>query len=258
MKYCQPDLSSKAASQRLLDLVSSISHVDYDTSWDLCNAHLKKLGVDSVFYGFYTSLAEVKRQGMTQSCLYRTNHNPKWLEAIGVDTLLDNEITASLILDDAKEIIWSDEQLWESATAEQHEQSSFEDELGMDTGVTLQLSSLRENPVGVGVGLCTSGVSVKEFGAYWDHQRAEVYNTCQIMDLAIRTNHTADFLNLSAREIEFLEYLAAGYTLKQLAISWNRALSTLNSHSLSCRQKLKASSLEQAVFRAYVLGLIRP
>ena len=74
----------------------------------------------------------------------------------------------------------------------------------------------------------------------------------------MRSLHTADFLGLSPRELEFLTFLAGGYSQKQIAARWNRSTHTLEHHSRSCRQKLKAGNLEQAVYKAFVLGLIKP
>ncbi len=240
------------------ELIEATKSLSFDASWDLLNERLSLLGVSSVFYGFCTSKAEILRQGMTKSCFYRTNHNPQWMDALGADNFLDHELTSNLMLTDEKEVFWSDDDAWKSASAEQREQAYLEKDIGLGVGVTLQLSSLQDSAVGVAVGLNTADVSPKEFAAYWKQHRLEVHGICQVMDLALRTHHCLALTGLTAREVEFLEYLAAGYTLKQMANKWNRAPTTLNTHSFNCRKKLNAASLEQAVFKAYVLGLIKP
>lgn len=251
-------MSVKYSYQSSLELLEAIKPLSYDSCWDVCNERLSLLGVSSVFYGCCTSKAEILRQGMTKSCFYRTNHNPQWMDALGADNFLDNELTASLMLSDEKEIYWADEAMWNTASAEQREQASLEIDLGLEVGVTLQLSSLKDSTVGAAVGLNTADVSAKEFSAYWAQHRLEVHGICQVMDLAFRTNHGMAMTGLSVREVEFLEFLAAGYTLKQMAKKWNRAPTTLNTHSFNCRKKLNAASLEQAVYKAFVLGLIKP
>lgn len=251
-------MSVKYPFRHSFELIEALKSLSYDASWDLCNERLKLQGVNSVFYGFCTSKTEILRQGMTKSCFYRTNHNPEWLDALGSDTVLDNEFTAGLVLSDEKEIFWNDEAAWSTANSEQREQASLESDLGLDVGVTLQLSSLQTDTVGVAVGLCTVGIQPKEFETYWRQHRLEALNICQVMDLTLRTTHSKALVGLTVREVEFLEYLAAGYTLNQMASKWNRALTTLNTHSSNCRRKLKSASLEQAVFKAYVLGLINP
>ena len=251
-------MSVKYPYQTSLELIEALKSLSYDDSWDLCNERLKQQGVNSVFYGFCTSKTEIFRQGMTKSCFYRTNHNPKWLDALGSDTFLDNEFTASLMLNDNNEILWNDESAWKTANSEQREQAYLEIDLGLDVGVTLQLSSLETDSVGVAVGLSTADIQPKEFERYWRQHRLEVLNICQVMDLTLRTTHSKALVGLTVREVEFLEYLAGGYTLNQMARKWNRALTTLNTHSFNCRKKLKSASLEQAVFKACALGLIDP
>ena len=195
---------------------------------------------------------------MTNACNFRTNHNPKWIDALGADNLIDIDLSAELIANESADVLWHDQAFWDIATPAQLEQSMLEDELGMGVGVTVQLQPFCSTPVMSGVGLCMLPISKKEFDSYWSLHRTEVLDLCHALDFSMRSLHATDFLCLSPRELEFLTMLAGGYSQKQIAGKWKRSPHTLEKHSLSCRRKLKAGNLEQAVYKAFVLGLIRP
>ena len=248
-------LERTAISRSALEL---LEYPDPDSCWDSCLTKLDSLGVNSLFYGFVTSKLEIERHGMTKACNFRTNHNPKWIDAIGADNLIDFDLSAELIANESVDVFWHDQSYWELATPEQLEQFKFENELGMGVGVSVQLQPYCSTPAMSGVGLCVSPVSAKEFDFYWNNHRTEVVDICHALDFSMRSLHVTDFIGLSPRELEFLTMLAGGYSQKQIAGKWKRSIHTLEKHSRSSRRKLKAGNLEQAVYKAFVLGLIRP
>jgi len=241
-----------------LDLLEDVQGLDADAVWDRCINSLDALGVNSIFYGFVTSRAELERQKYTKSCHYKTNHSPEWLERFGEDSLLDDELTAQMIANDSKEVLWFDDSLWDDATPEQKDQTMLEDELGLSVGITVQLQGFSKLRTMSGIGLCTKLITKKEFPSYWEQHRAEVLGMSHVLDFNMRELHTVQFIKLTPRELEFLTMLASGYSQKQIAYKWKRSTNTLEHYSRSCKQKLKSANLEQAIFKSCVLGLINP
>jgi len=242
-----------------LDLVTEFVSTDLDDAWSLCLGKLESLGVSSILYGFITSKAEVARQGMTNACHFKTNHNQEWCDFHGSEKLLDTDLTAELIMfSDSKEVVWSDESVYSECTPEERERILLENDFGMGVGASVRLEGADESSVMSGVGLSTQPISAKDFPFYWSHHRIEVLNVCHALDYAMRSVHMTNFIRLTSREKEFLTLLAGGYSQKQISELWKRSLHTLEHHSRNCRIKLKAGNLEQAVYKAFVLGLISP
>ena len=250
--------NNQSISTTALRLLENACTQNADVYWESCARELDDLGINSLFYGFITSKVEVERQGMTKACNFRTNHNPDWIAALGADNLIDVDLSAELITYETDDVFWFDERFENVVTPEQVEQSRLENEMGMGVGVTVQLQSFSASPVMAGVGLCTASIPQKEFGSYWRQYRSEVLDICHVLDFGMRSLHVNSFVQLTGRELEFLTMLAGGYSQKQIADKWNRSLHTLDHHSRNCRNKLKAGNLEQAVYKAFVLGLIRP
>lgn len=243
-------------SRSALELIEGLGSAE--DCWDVCVDRLGALGVNSVLYGFVVSKLDIERVGFTNACHLKTNHNPVWINQLEEYGLLDNDMTAELIAGESREVPWFGDRLWDQATPEQLEQSAMERELGMEVGITARLHNSPESPVIAGVGLCMLPVSKKEFASYWEHSRAEILDLCNVLDFGMRSQYSADFVGLSPRELEFLTLLGGGYSQKQIAAKWHRSTHTLEHHSRNCRLKLKAGNLEQAVYKAFVLGLIKP
>jgi len=241
-----------------LELVAELVEVDLDGAWSLCLGKLESLGVSSILYGFVTSKAEIARQGMTKACHFRTNHSEEWCDFHGSEKLLDTDLTAELIVESDAEVIWSDTSIYSKCTPIEIERSMIENDLGMGVGASVRLEGGNESSVMSGVGLSTRPVTARDFPHYWSHHRTEVLNVCHALDYAMRSVHMTDFIGLTPREKEFLTLLAGGYTQKQISDLWKRSQHTLEHHSRNSRNKLKAGNLEQAVYKAFVLGLINP
>lgn len=83
----------------------------------------------------------------------------------------------------------------------------------------------------------------------------------QVHDL-VRTTHfpsqRTPAHNLTDREAETLQWIAAGKTNTDIGDILGLAVRTVETHSQSARQKLKAISTPQAIGRAIALGIIEP
>lgn len=84
------------------------------------------------------------------------------------------------------------------------------------------------------------------------HERART-----LLDLIVRQVSDTQ-ANLTARERECLQWLAAGKTGPQIATILNITDATANQHIQSCVRKLNATTRTHAAVKAIVMGLVEP
>jgi DNA-binding NarL/FixJ family response regulator len=65
-----------------------------------------------------------------------------------------------------------------------------------------------------------------------------------------QTKHETSKYNLSPREIEVLQWLIKGYSIKQIAVQMNLAFDTIRSHLKNIYQKLHVNCGKEAIVKA--------
>ncbi len=108
------------------------------------------------------------------------------------------------------------------------------------------------------MGLCNEGMSAQEFDLIWGEHNQQILTICYLFDETARDNFIKEMFTLTYREIEVLHWLAEGKNIKFIADKLGTASSTVDKQVRSARVKLKSRNNEQAVLKAYTLGLISP
>lgn len=73
------------------------------------------------------------------------------------------------------------------------------------------------------------------------------------------TKHSSDFntsIALTKRELECLNLITQGLTIKKIAAYLNLSIETVHSHAKAIRFKTNSTSITQAVVKAFRLGLV--
>ncbi len=131
-------------------------------------------------------------------------------------------------------------------------------------------------------GICSTGLTIPVRGAYgdsgafsvvrncsdaeWNRQRPEIIKGLQIHaanfhDRIMRQGRSMFFMrqpNLSAREKEVLQWVAAGKSQPDIGIILSISVRTVEVHLRSAREKLGALTTSQAVARAIGMEIIYP
>lgn len=250
---------------RLFDLTHSIKQARTgDDCWALCHKELEAFGVSSVCYGVLPTPGEYRTSGFTQSGYYLTSHPQEWVETIGSEVLLDNELTAEAITNSSDQVIWHDESLWDDATDEQKLAAEIENDLGLEVGISLNLSHLTNdafcglgNAV-AGIGLCMRDIRKGDFNSHWAEYSNHIVDVSALLDLSLRKDYPDSIVGLTTREKEILLYVAHGYRIDEIASKLHRSIKTIDKQLATAKVKMKARTRDQAVVKALVLGLIRP
>lgn len=228
-----------------------------DKLWKACISKLSEYGVSSVFYGIIPIKGEVERIGLTKSCFYKTNHSQRWIDAIGEENLIEDEVSFEDIIDRSETIFWNDPKIWASASDQQNIRYEIERSVGMGLGVTIGLANAIDDRITAGVGLSLAAVSEKDIPRYWQEYGGKIEKIANIVDVCYRMNVPNDLVELTVKEIEILKMSFAGYTKKEICRKNGVSQGTMEFHSRNIRKKLRSQSVEHGALKAILLGIIR-
>lgn len=228
-----------------------------DDLWIKMRQHLSVYGISSVFYGVTHSPRKLFISGAEELMRYKTDHTEKFRDYFDEKFNMVDDITAVHCLLHESSYLWhKDGQYGYKLSPRQEAFLGESAEFGMGVGVTVPL---RFGMGGAGgMGLCNEGMSAKEFNLIWIEHSDQILGACKLFDECARDNFTKEMFTLTFREIEVLHWLAEGKNIKFIADKLGTASSTVDKQVRTARGKLKSRNNEQAVLKAYTLGLIAP
>ena len=154
-------------------------------------------------------------------------------------------------------LFWDDESCLIDATPEQI--SVFRDSTDLGFGVGLTISTVAISPGHYGgIGLCAENISNSEFDSLWQAKSVEIMQILNFLDFGMRRTHLPKMLGLSQREKEVLSWLAGGLRPDQIAERLSIGYRTVDKYINSSKQKLNASTRDQAVAKALIFNVIQP
>lgn len=213
----------------------------------------QKYGVTSVLYGFAHSRHVAERVGLTKSLYLRYSHPQDYIDCLGANSFLDNDMCAAAIIQDTQPFLWSND--LENATEEQKCQALIDSDFGMDVGVSFSLPFFEGSGIG-GLGFCTRGLPVEEFGKIWGERSREMQALVAAFDVCMRPAMVSNRLRLTPRERDVLAYAAAGMGAKEIARRLGLHHKTVFNAMDRARKSLQAGSTMEAIAKAYVYNLI--
>lgn len=230
---------------------------DGDAHWQLCVKAFEALGVVGVGYGVIPMAALAERGKITEATFFRHTYSQEWEDAVGIDGLLDEDLSTELLIQGQEEMNWNDEPDPDYATPSNMRLHQLENDLGMIWGKTLLLSHHTRDPVSSGIGLHVNTVkSDAEFDAYWQAHEQSVRVIAGMLNSGMLGPHKDGVVRLSGREKDYIYWSALGLDRVQIADRLCISANTLNKPIASAKAKLKARNTSQAVAKAVLLGLV--
>lgn len=228
-----------------------------DDLWIKMRQLLSIYGITSVFYGVTHSPKKLFINGAEELMHYKTDHTKKFRDYFDDKFNMVDDITAVHCLLNESSYLWhEDDQYGYTLSFRQQAFLDESAEFGMGVGVTVPL---RFGMGGAGgMGLCNEGMTEREFSLIWNEHGNQILSACKLFDECARDNFTKELFTLTFREIEVLHWLAEGKNIKFIADKLGTASSTVDKQVRSARGKLKSRNNEQAVLKAYTLGIIVP
>jgi DNA-binding CsgD family transcriptional regulator len=224
--------------------------------WLDINEFLKKMmGATSVLYGFSHSAYAAQRAGLTKSAILFHNHPSAYIEAVGGDKFLDNDICAAAIINAETPYFWHFAVADPEATEAQRRQSLIDVEFNMHVGISLSLPFAKGRGV-CGLGFCCAGLEPGALEGMWRLHGDIVLARVKAFDAIFRPIAVRNRLCLTPREKEILALSAGGLTAKAVAHQLGLQTKTIYNTLERSRLSLKAATTMEAVAKACVYGLI--
>jgi DNA-binding CsgD family transcriptional regulator len=232
------------------------SSKNLDDLWGKMRENLSIYGVTSVFYGVTHSPQKLFIDGAEATMQYKTDHPAEYRDYFDERFDMNDDITAVHCLLYESNYIWHRDDKKYIPNSKQNQFLDESAEFGMGVGVTLPLRFGMGG--GGGMGICNSGMTNKEFDLMWFEHGEHILSICRIFDEVARESCTRELFSLTEREIEVLHWLGGGSHIKVIAGKLGTSASTVEKQVREARRKLKSRNNEQAVLKAYSLGLISP
>lgn len=234
---------------------------DLDLFWKRISDELTHFGITSLMYGAITSRREANARGIGESIFVKTNHPRSYFQGLDDEAdlanVLKNDLSVEHCVDGHLPMIWHKEPDWQNATEEQKRDWLVSDELGFQVGITVPTSALSIQGIG-GTGLCAGELKPKEFDALWADKYIYIMQVLSLLDTGMREKYLKQIIRLSERETEVLLWLANGYRPDQIAHKLNIGYRTVDKYINNAKQKLNATTRDQAVAKALILNVIQP
>ena len=210
-------------------------------------------GFDRVLYGVSNS-----RHSRLESAFLRSNYSSEWRERydrkrfVDVDPVVGHCMTSSL------PIVWEPATFAEPAQRAMYEEASA---FGIRSGVTLPVHG-PQGEFGV-----LSFASDAEPDEAFRKSVAEVlpglslirdYAFASSAKFRVQESRQESAPRLTRRELEVLQWVAAGKSSWEIARITSCSEATVNFHLANVRQKFGVNTRQQAVVKAIALGLISP
>lgn len=236
----------------LLERFHALMEIDTEDAW--CQELFgigKALGFD------YSLLAIVPKPGMKlEDAFLRSNYAPDWRTNYDRQNLAYVDPTVAHCISRTTSLVWSPEIFRSLEQKHMYEEAcSF----GLRSGVTLPI----HGPKGeLGI-LCF--VNDQQPGKQFKRDLAEQLPALSLLrdlvfdsgiDFALPAAVTQHIPSLTRRELECLQWTAAGKTTWEIARILNCSEPTANFHITNFRQKLDVGTRREAIVKAIRLGLI--
>lgn len=144
------------------------SSTDFNEVWSTCHSAFEDLGVTSICYAAFPTRAALKNQGITRSGFVKRSHPDEWVQSLGSTPILDTDVTTEMVVGGSDTIFWYDEALIPNSSDAQSEQYEAEIDIGMQFGVTLQLTQSNDLRAAAGIGICFRNLNQKQFNERWN------------------------------------------------------------------------------------------
>ena len=236
--------------------VSTFSSIE--PFWARVLLELERFGVTSLMYGAIATKGELSFGTRTSSMIWKTNHDSAFFKRFGAegrDDFIDNCLTFEHCLTKTTPFIWHDPSSWEKATSAQLEHAQTAIELGLHVGFTLPTTYFANDRLGA-ISVAAGNHTPLSFNMMWESQRDNLFKILDILDNQMREKYLAQVINLSPREKEVLQWLAAGLRPKQVAEKMQIGYRTVDKYIISAKTKLKAKSRDQAIAKAMIFNVI--
>lgn len=224
--------------------------------WDRFFGHMQKnYGFTSMLYAFSHSFYTTKRLGLTKSLFIKQNHPKDYVEYIGSDNFLNNDLCVAAVVESNEPFLWHTAFDHPNATDLQRKQALVDKRFGMDIGVSFALPFANGRGIG-GLGLCMGQSTVVGFMHIWDNQQLQITQEVRRFDALMRPAIVRNRLRLSSREREILAYSAGGMIAKEIAAHLGLKPKTIYNTLERARASMQAASTMEAVAKAYIYDLI--
>lgn len=242
----------------LIDLAHELRLVtDTEVFWDRIGVESKQFSIGSFLYGAAASRKEIAEKGFSRSLITKNNYPKCYFDASGVDDFLDNDVTCVHALRFSTPLFWDDESCLIDATPEQIALYQDSTDLGFGVGLTISKVAISPGHIG-GIGLRAENITSTEFGSLWEAKSVEIMQLLSFFDFSMRRTHLSKMLSLSQREKEVLSWLAGGLRPDQISDRLGIGYRTVDKYVNFSKQKLNASTRDQAVAKALIFNVIQP
>lgn len=225
-----------------------------DELWNKFTGELKnKYGIDHLLYGFTYSRLRAAHAGVTRNLDFRHNYPSEYVEAIGVDQFLDDDVCTSAIMASTEPFLWSDAS--DDLPPEMARRVEIDDAFGMNVGVSFALRFADGCGFG-GMGLCSRSASERDFARLWQTEKRSLSILVGTFDTIVRHRMIDRLYHLTPRERDVLAFTAGGFSAKQTAHLLDLAPKTVSNVLERARRALGVGSTTEAIVKAYVYRLI--
>ena len=220
-----------------------------------------KHGVTSLSYNVACNLSKQQKL-LNEENRYFSNHPQEWLDSVGKEILIENNLSTTLAIRSDAAFFWHDKDHWENAT--RHEKALFEleENIGLTVGLTVRVNSLNQKNISI-FRFATKHISKTEFGAYWAENKVAIMEVANISNMIIQERFLPELckkINLKERHKIFLRYFtdcSNCYTdYKNIAHAMGKSKYTIEQIVREINKKLNTTKINEAAFKAIYLNLI--
>ncbi|MBQ5949945.1 LuxR family transcriptional regulator [Massilia sp. ST3] len=211
-------------------------------------------GFDRVLYGVVNS-----RHTRFDSAFLRSNYSSEWRERYDRKGFAQVDPTVGHCMTSSLPIVWEPATFTEPAQRAMYDEAS---EFGIRSGVTLPV----HGPQGE-FGVLSFASDAEPDDAFRKSVAEVLPGLSLIRDYAFAssakfrvqdTRQESSVPRLTRRELEVLQWVAAGKSSWEIARITSCSEATVNFHLANVRQKFGVNTRQQAVVKAIALGLISP
>ena len=233
---------------------------DFDQLWQRFHLLLAEYGITSVLYAFSHTAKVQELAAFFQSLQITCSHPAEFMQHMEATSSWEDEFATLHVIRSEEPLVWSDDiKVLKRVLNERQLRIAVESwDYNMGVGVTLPLRFSQGNGLNSlgGFGLASGFLKGKEFNKIWSEHSQEIIQLSALFDIMARERHTDGLFQLTPREKECLQWLAAGLRPQQISNRLGNAYRTTEKQIASARQKLNARSNEQAVAKALIYGLL--
>ncbi|MEK0160816.1 hypothetical protein WLQ65_16990 [Pseudoalteromonas piscicida] len=239
---------------------------NFNELWKSLHYQLEPFKISSVFYGVLYSQRSIQEIGILKSIIYKTTHPKEYRSYLHhalfskeanseqLRQLLDEDASAKkVLLSDKEYFLWADPTEWHSSTSVEREIDKKLNSMNLTTGVTIPV---RNAEFLSGVGLGAGNTSAKAFQKIWESSSEEILLLVNKFNKLVQGQHLVGFVNLTPHQLNVFKDYFYNDDLHVLAKKYNCTQRNIQLILQGVRKKLNAQNNNQAVVKAFVLGII--